>query len=1437
MTETSEYKFENGKVPFNEVDSEVLGRTVRTAVLEELGIMLGTSMYETSTQQEETQTQIINTLSDDSDDSDDDDEDSDEEEGLEKETPFRPISQRPKSKIVLQKILSRITDTHSSLSADKWGQERQKKLEKYILPLLEELRKTKAPSKNQMDATAARVNIATALTVMSKALMSEEVKTQLIGDEDLQEFIQSLEIKWTKKERLKIFTDTSIHVVALGGSGYFSAGMIKGLFASLANTTGWEVTAMGLSGPELGFYSGWAIGMGTAVVFTKKLRTLMNDARNVIREDTSTQTGFQRWRKSMKTLGASYVSASVGEIHRGFKALPSIRSTRSMVPVSSIVKGLFVLTISGLDITSSGGGLAQRWEGNRDITTQADLISHGNTEEPSLEGMIKEGSPSIDKREEMIQTEISKLKAATATRIQAEAIAIVKEELNKGGVSGEAGEGPISDLKRVLYNDYDYSGPQPNKTAFERLDQSDYAIRTHYAKLLNDHGIPQRGNLKERIDSIFESYESELGNAFRRISELEEEMLKCSSPEELQVKVDKITSEIDKSLIIINGGLEDDIQTELEATREIVIAAMKYAKEQGGYADANPKAVPPVELTQIEIENERIEVDIKANHAAELIFKNYGERSKGIAWAMIMFYLALGMGPTNFAFVSGAASRAAKTSQDKKKQLADKEISMEAWKKMAVELLLSLANSGALDEMGKTEQIPREHMKAGLEKWLNSLSSKSYLNKIKVAFFSLQEIEDHNERARKIKEITDGSIEELKNIWAEIAPGIRSLETVDTKNPVDDVSQTAKDQTDRALTAHEREDLEQLLPQLRAGALKDDPNQAIKTWIKTWEALKKLQKNMENRRPSSGLEESEKVFEKAKKHLYERLMDEKNLQGILDSEMTLQEIDKAGTNWVELFALISNERSSTHKIYAEGEDYMLTDHNINYIMDALNEKKELIAKLENKSPSEALEIYEATIKNIKLESSSTEDTDANIDRVLSANEEIDKKMGKTIKEIIKDFFLIANEEKQSAIQSMSVSQLIKMKKELTTFRKNQIERFKHDGTPFFIPNIEIECKELNDLIDERSPELKKRQALLKKMNELELTGHLSSIIQSLTSLITSIHPDANFNVDRYMDTNTGNLIPIIFTDKASHQIMLHNLEKLNTDLGETRVVELEEFLNRYTLEYQANLGEQILLGAESKNDSLRGLHQAGNSITYKDQFGNKVLMACDIGPHSNRNENQDRQVQRPDGLTVTIDGMGGMGQFGGAYAQKLGENLQQDKSQDPREALIKSHEITYDAEFENMDNKAGAAVVAHRIIEEAGQKTLKLAWSGDARLCVIRNGKIEFKTKDHAYTHEEARLLNKPQYEGVLKHALQMDKRTHDKEIESAEFILQPGDRIISMSDGVYGKLKTEHRLIELVEGVDLNDQNDIQRFLQELSEASKAQLDNRGFNLTEIAA
>lgn len=199
-----------------------------------------------------------------------------------------------------------------------------------------------------------------------------------------------------------------------------------------------------------------------------------------------------------------------------------------------------------------------------------------------------------------------------------------------------------------------------------------------------------------------------------------------------------------------------------------------------------------------------------------------------------------------------------------------------------------------------------------------------------------------------------------------------------------------------------------------------------------------------------------------------------------------------------------------------------------------------------------------------------------------------------------------------------------------------------------------------------------------------------------------------------------------------------------------------------------------------------------------------------------RSANEDALIVDPQrGLYVVLDGMGGAN--AGDIASQTARDairdfvIQRRLTMDPRsllEAAIQhaSAAVHGAAEAARERHGMGTTVVACLVVDPAGRsesaplhsgsRRAIVAHVGDSRAYLLRQGRLQTLTRDHTIVEElvargvlSADEADRHPYKNVLSRNLGAKPET---KVDIVEVDIQPGDRVLLCSDGLYGYASTE---------------------------------------------
>jgi len=229
-------------------------------------------------------------------------------------------------------------------------------------------------------------------------------------------------------------------------------------------------------------------------------------------------------------------------------------------------------------------------------------------------------------------------------------------------------------------------------------------------------------------------------------------------------------------------------------------------------------------------------------------------------------------------------------------------------------------------------------------------------------------------------------------------------------------------------------------------------------------------------------------------------------------------------------------------------------------------------------------------------------------------------------------------------------------------------------------------------------------------------------------------------------------------------------------------------------------------------------------------------------PGLRRPSNEDSYCVRPElGLFVVADGMGGhvAGEVASrvaveAIAGFVGETSASDPNRTwpfPMEAgtSVQAHRLRcafrlanqrIAAEMATRESLRGMATTASALLVSDHQASV--AHVGDSRVYRLRDGRLEQVTRDHSWVEEQVRAgvmtaidARRHPWRNVVTRAL---SGGDDPEIDVTETALQPGDRWLLCSDGLFGVVGDERIQEVLTNGDPL--QAKCQRLVDEANRA-----------------
>ena len=199
----------------------------------------------------------------------------------------------------------------------------------------------------------------------------------------------------------------------------------------------------------------------------------------------------------------------------------------------------------------------------------------------------------------------------------------------------------------------------------------------------------------------------------------------------------------------------------------------------------------------------------------------------------------------------------------------------------------------------------------------------------------------------------------------------------------------------------------------------------------------------------------------------------------------------------------------------------------------------------------------------------------------------------------------------------------------------------------------------------------------------------------------------------------------------------------------------------------------------------------------------EVRVAGDTDVGKVRTTNEDAMILDPErGLFVVLDGMGGAN--AGDIASKLARDTIRDfvkhrrLTMEPKvlleSAILAACAAVFHAGEANREQHGmGTTVVACLVIEA---RRAIVGHSGDSRAYLLRGGRLQVLTRDHTIVEElvkggqlTAEEAERHPFKNVLSRNLGAKV---DTKVDLAEIELQPGDRLMLCSDGLYGYASAE---------------------------------------------
>jgi PPM family protein phosphatase len=216
----------------------------------------------------------------------------------------------------------------------------------------------------------------------------------------------------------------------------------------------------------------------------------------------------------------------------------------------------------------------------------------------------------------------------------------------------------------------------------------------------------------------------------------------------------------------------------------------------------------------------------------------------------------------------------------------------------------------------------------------------------------------------------------------------------------------------------------------------------------------------------------------------------------------------------------------------------------------------------------------------------------------------------------------------------------------------------------------------------------------------------------------------------------------------------------------------------------------------------------------------KLSWAVATHPGLRRTSNEDSYCARPDlGLFVVADGMGG--HVAGEVASRVavdaieafaGETAGADRNRTwpfPYDPAVSVDANRLKAAFRLANRRIGAAMEGAQdlrgmattasavLIGGAGRdNTVAIAHVGDSRVYLVRRGGLQQLTNDHSWVEEQVRAgtmtanaARQHPWRNVVTRAL---AGGDDPEVDVNEVTLEPGDRVLLCSDGLFAVLPND---------------------------------------------
>lgn len=197
----------------------------------------------------------------------------------------------------------------------------------------------------------------------------------------------------------------------------------------------------------------------------------------------------------------------------------------------------------------------------------------------------------------------------------------------------------------------------------------------------------------------------------------------------------------------------------------------------------------------------------------------------------------------------------------------------------------------------------------------------------------------------------------------------------------------------------------------------------------------------------------------------------------------------------------------------------------------------------------------------------------------------------------------------------------------------------------------------------------------------------------------------------------------------------------------------------------------------------------------------RIAGVSDTGKY--RQHNEDAFLCLPEfGAAVVADGMGGLAR--GEVASRIVIDAVQhtlDAAGGLQQGILLAHQRIREASMASAQERMGSTVVGASILRDEAT----ICWVGDSRAYLYRGHKLTLLTRDHSFVNDliEVGAISAADAEShpnrhVLTRAVGI-REAADLKVDSVTQKLQPGDRLLLCSDGLYGFLP-ESRLIQCLD-------------------------------------